>query len=60
MDLTTLALGIEITKRLPGSAANIATEAKEAAEDAAERAETAADQVTPASVAETKAYLGIT
>lgn len=56
MDETLLALAIAIMKSMPDNAASSAA----AAEASAIAAQEAADSVTTASVAETKAYLGIT
>lgn len=52
MDVATLAIAINVSKSIPGTAA-------QRAESAADRAEAAADTVTSATVAETKTYLGI-
>lgn len=60
IDQELLAAAISIVKQIPGTAANAATLAKQAAESAATRAEEAADTVTSATVAETKTYLGWT
>ena len=60
VDMNILAAAIAISKQIPASAANVATQAKQEALAAALRAEEAADSVTTATVAETKEYLGMT
>lgn len=56
---TILGICLAAVRNIPGSATTEAVAAKEAAEAAQAAAEAAADTVTPATVAETKTYLGI-
>lgn len=60
VDQQTLAAAIAIVKQIPDTAAYAATLAKQEAVAAAARAAESADKVTPATVADTKAYLGWT